>query len=156
MAPSGALRQPVQAAYLCDLTGKLLGSTTRRGATEVGPAEFIHGLLGIINKMETSFPTLGGKSLRTIRKGQLTILIERGSRTFAVLVVEFGTPPTEESSMVDLDSGSAFTPDDKAQSERLHREMRTRLKAFEAEDNVGLGSASAEQVVAGLLAYKDR
>ena len=77
----------VKGAFLTFSDGTLIGSRIATGEEMIDADSFSATLDVIQNFMRTSFPTLRGRWLKSIRHGDYTLLLERGMHTYLTLVV---------------------------------------------------------------------
>ena len=82
-----AAQYDVKGAFLTYSDGTLIGSQTAPEERMIDPDAFSAMLDVIQNFMRTSFPTLRGRWLRSIRHGDYTLLIERGRFACLTLVL---------------------------------------------------------------------
>lgn len=98
----------IKGAFLTFSDGTLIGSQTAPGEDMIDADSFSATLDVISNFMRTSFPTLRGRWLKSIRHGDYTLVIERGQFVSVTLII----------------SGM--------ENDQLRREMIGQLDAFEA------------------------
>jgi hypothetical protein len=103
-----ARRYSIKAAFVTYRDGTLIASKVQAGESIIDRDLFGATLDVIQNFMRTSFPLLRGKSLRTIKHGDYSLIIERAE--FAYLTVVLGGE----------------------ESDQLRRQMRDLLLEFEA------------------------
>jgi hypothetical protein len=77
----------IRGAFVCNLDGLLLGSEVFPGEDAIDGDLFAAALDTIQNFLRTSFAMLQGKWLRSIRQGDHTLVIERGRRTYLILIL---------------------------------------------------------------------
>ncbi len=77
----------VKGAFLTFSDGTLIGSQTAPEEPMIDADSFSATLDVISNFMRTSFPTLRGKWLKSIRHGDYTLLMERGRYAYLTLVI---------------------------------------------------------------------
>jgi hypothetical protein len=105
-----ARRYSIKAAFVTYRDGTLIGSKVQAGESIIDRDLFGATLDVIQNFMRTSFPLLRGKSLRTIKHGDYSLIIERAE--YAYLTVVLGGE----------------------ESDQLRRQMRDLLLEFEASN----------------------
>jgi hypothetical protein len=81
-----ASRYDIKAAFMIFTDGTLIGAKVRSGEKVIDQDLFGATLDVIQNFMKTSFPTLGG-SLRTIKLGDNSLVVERGRFAYLTLVL---------------------------------------------------------------------
>ncbi|HYM39554.1 MAG TPA: hypothetical protein VEY12_05345 [Thermoplasmata archaeon] len=77
----------VKGAFLTYSDGTLIGSKIQPEEQMIDADAFSATLDVIQNFMRTSFPTLRGKWLKSIRHGEFTLVMERGRHTYLTLVI---------------------------------------------------------------------
>ncbi len=77
----------VKGAFLTYSDGTLIGSQIATGEEMIDADSFSATLDVIQNFMGTSFPTLRGKWLKSIRHGDYTLVMEHGMHTYLTLIV---------------------------------------------------------------------
>lgn len=77
----------VKAAFLTFSDGTLIGSKVQPEENMIDADAFSATLDVISNFMRTSFPTLRGKWLKSIRHGEYTLVMERGRHAYLTLVL---------------------------------------------------------------------
>ena len=77
----------VKGAFLTFSDGTLIGSRLAPEEKMIDPDSFSATLDVIQNFMRTSFPTLRGKWLKSIRHGGYTLVMERGAHAYLTLVI---------------------------------------------------------------------
>ncbi len=77
----------IKGAFLTFSDGTLIGSKVVPEERMIDPDSFSATLDVIQNFMRTSFPTLRGKWLKSIRHGDYTLVMERGQFTFLTLIL---------------------------------------------------------------------
>ena len=82
-----ATQYDIKGAFLTFTDGTLIGSKLAPEQAMIDPDAFGATLDVIQNFMHTSFPTLRGKWLKSIRHGDYTLVMERGRHTFLTLVL---------------------------------------------------------------------
>ena len=82
-----ASQYDIKGAFLTFSDGTLIGSRLVPEERMIDPDSFSATLDVIQNFMRTSFPTLRGKWLKSIRHGDYTLVMERGGHTFLTLVL---------------------------------------------------------------------
>jgi hypothetical protein len=109
-----ARRYSIKAAFLTYRDGTLIASKVQAGEVGIDRDLFGATLDVIQNFMRTSFPLLRGKSLRTIKHGDYSLIIERADFTYLTVVL----------------GGE--------ESDQLRRQMRDLLLEFEANNKAVL------------------
>ena len=104
----------VQGAFLLHDNGTLIGSELVPGQNMIDPDVFGATLDVIQNFMRTSFPAFRGKWLQSIRHGDLTLVMERGSWTTVAVVIKG------------------------QENDQLRRYLRDRIQSFEADNRAVL------------------
>lgn len=105
-----ARRYSIKAAFVTYRDGTLIASKVQAGESIIDRDLFGATLDVIQNFMRTSFPLLRGKSLRTIKHGDYSLIIERAEYTYLTVVL----------------GGE--------ESDQLRRQMRDLLLEFEASN----------------------
>ncbi len=82
-----ARRYSIKAAFMTYRDGTLIDSKVQKGESIIDRDLFGATLDVIQNFMRTSFPLLRGKSLRTIKHGDYSLIIERGEYTYLTVVL---------------------------------------------------------------------
>ncbi len=77
----------VKGAFLTFSDGTLIGSRTVPEEEMIDADAFSATLDVIQNFMRTAFPTLRGRSLKSIQQGDLTLIVERGRDAYLTLVI---------------------------------------------------------------------
>jgi hypothetical protein len=82
-----AAQYDVKAAFLTFSDGTVIGSKVQPEENMIDADSFSATLDVISNFMRTSFPTLRGKWLKSIRHGEYTLVMERGRHAYLTLVL---------------------------------------------------------------------
>ncbi len=106
----------VKAAFLTFSDGTLIGSKIQPEEDMIDADAFSATLDVIQNFMRTSFPTLRGRSLKAIRHGEYTLIMEKGHHTYLTLIL--GGQDNDQLRRLVLEALEAFEEKNRAALDR--------------------------------------